>query len=94
MVADLAFAALGAAFDHTDVLQRPRLRAGSPSWAGRLAELGRPAGPSRLARPSRVARMAAGVGVAAAAVVVQVLGLLRWPVVVPFLAGVVTDPAA
>ncbi|MFI7601199.1 hypothetical protein [Actinoplanes sp. NPDC049681] len=35
--------------------------------------------------------MTAGIGVAAA--VVQVVGLLRWPLVVPFLAGVVTGPA-
>ncbi|MEV4642430.1 DUF4386 family protein [Actinoplanes sp. NPDC049548] len=99
LVANVAFAALGVVFDYPDVLQHPageilaRFHSDALLIGGLFLLLAVGAGLlapiavrlSRLAGPGRVARAAAVVGVAAAAV--QVVGLLRWPLVVPFLAG-------
>jgi MFS family permease len=105
VVANAAFAGLGAVFDYPDVLQRPAeeilirfhadalivgglfllLACGAALLAPIAVRLSRIAGRGRLATAAMVT------GVAAAAV--QVIGLLRWPLAVPFLANVVTDPA-
>jgi MFS family permease len=106
VVANAAFAGLGAVFDYPDVLRRPAeeiltrfhadalivgglfllLACGAALLAPIAVRLSRIAGRGRLATAAMVT------GIAAAAV--QVIGLLRWPLAVPFLAGVVTDPAA
>ena len=98
VVVNAAFALLGMVFDYPDILQRPAaevlarfaadpfvigagftlLAAGAAMMAPIAVRIARqvPAG--------RIGIAAASVGVAAA--VVQVVGLLRWPLIVPFLA--------
>jgi hypothetical protein len=98
--ANVAFAGLAVVFDYPDVLARPAsdvlaaFAAGGPVvpllflLLAAAAALLAPAavGLSRLGTGHRRAIVLLGVGAAA----VQVIGLLRWPLVVPFL----TDPAA
>jgi hypothetical protein len=99
-----AFTGLGAAFDYPAVLAKPpaevlatfgERQAVVSLWfvvlaagAGLLAPIAIRVG--RLA-DNRLLRLSVPVGIAAA--VVQVIGLLRWPLVVPFLAAS-SDPAA
>ncbi|OLR94007.1 DUF4386 family protein [Actinokineospora bangkokensis] len=94
VAANAAFAVLGPLFDYPDVLGRPAPEVldrfhGRPvpiaaaflllaAGAGLLAPIA-----LRLRAHARRGRAVAAVGVAAAAV--QVVGLLRWPLVVPFL---------
>jgi hypothetical protein len=106
LLANVAFAGLGAVFDYPDVLQLPaeeiliRFHADAFIVGGLFLLLACGAGLlapiavrlSRSAEHSRLAAAAKVTGLAAAAV--QVAGLLRWPIAVPLLAGVVTDPAA
>lgn len=94
VLANVAFAALGAVFDYPDVLKQPAddvlaafrssqlaVTAGFLALALSSAVLAPVAvGVGRLA-DSRAMRWAVPVGVAAA--VVQVVGLLRWPLLVP-----------
>lgn len=108
VAANLAFAGLGTAFDYPAILRRPSgevlaaFRANGSavtSWflvlalgAAALAPLAVLVG--RLSQ-TRAMRLAVPVGIAAAAV--QVIGLLRWPLLVPGLAAraaEVSDPAA
>jgi hypothetical protein len=103
-----AFAALAARFDYPDVLREPtvvvlaRFRAGGRSlvllwWAFALtAVLMVPlvvllSSAARGADPALVAT-ATAVGVLAA--LVQFLGLIRWPLLVPYLARTAADPDA
>ena len=102
VLANVAFTALGSIFDYPDVLDHPagdvlagfREHEGAVSaWFGVLAlsaALMAPIaiGVGRLssARPMRIA---VGVGIAAA--IVQVIGLLRWPLLVP---GFAADAAS
>src|SRR6478735_3742886 len=102
---NLAFLGLGAVFDYPDVLNEPpadvlvrfhdnQLVIGGlflllALGAGLLAPIA--IGVSRLGS-SRALRWSRPVGIVAAAV--QVIGLLRWPLVVPFLASATPDPAA
>lgn len=95
--ANAAFLGLGAVFDYPDVLGRPATEVLASFAANRTAVsalflvlagaagLLAPVavGLARLARDGRHARLIAGLGVAAA--IVQVAGLLRWPLVVPLL---------
>jgi hypothetical protein len=105
VVVNVAFAGLGSVFDYPDVLNHPAaevlatfhdkqgavsglfllLAIGAGLMAPIAVSVGR-LGSSRLLRASVV------VGVAAA--VVQVVGLLRWPLLVPGLAATPEDPAA
>ena len=101
---NLAFLGLGAVFDYPDVLNEPpadvlvrfhdnQLVIGGlflllAVGAGLLAPIA--IGVSRQGS-SRALRWSRPVGIVAAAV--QVIGLLRWPLVVPFLAGATPDPA-
>ena len=99
---NLAFTVLGTVFDYPDVLQRPvdailaLFRAHQfavTSWFTVLALSAALFGPiavgvGRLA-PGRAMRIAVWVGIAAA--VVQVVGLLRWPVLVPGYASAATS---
>lgn len=94
VLANLAFAALGSVFDYPDVLDRPaadvlaafRAHEGAVSaWftvlalsAALLAPIA--VGVGRLSPDPRM-RLAVRVGIAAAAV--QVIGLARWPLLVP-----------
>ncbi len=101
-----AFLGLSTAFDYPSVLQLPGEEAlrhfeGSAALVGGLfallalgAALLAPiaVGLGRLAGDSRWTRGAVAAGVAAA--VVQVAGLLRWPLLVPGLASTATDPAS
>lgn len=97
VAANAAFLGLAAAFDYPDVLQRPadvvltRFQDGAPAivtWflvlAGSAALLGPIAWQVGRLSPDRAMRVAVWTGVAAAAV--QVVGLLRWPLLVPGLA--------
>jgi hypothetical protein len=102
VLANLAFTALGSIFNYPDVLDEPagevlasfRAHEGAVSaWftvlalsAALLAPIA--IGVGRLSR-ARAMRFAVPVGIAAAAV--QVIGLLRWPILVP---GYATDAAA
>ena len=102
---NVAFVGLGTRFDYPDVLNEPpadvlvtfhddRFVIGGlflllALGAGLLAPIA--IGVSRLGS-SRALRWSRPVGIVAAAV--QVIGLLRWPLVVPFLAGATPDPAA
>ena len=102
VLANLAFTALGSTFDYPDVLDEPassvlasfRDHEGSVSaWFSVLAlsaALMAPIaiGVGRLSR-GRAMRVAVRVGIAAAAV--QVIGLLRWPLLVP---GYASDAAS
>ncbi|MEL4319733.1 DUF4386 family protein [Leifsonia sp. YIM 134122] len=103
VVVNAAFMLLGIAFDYPDILQRPAtevlarfaadpfvigvgftlLAAGAAMMAPIAVRIARhvPAG--------RIGTAAAIVGIAAA--VVQVVGLLRWPLIVPFLAAAMGD---
>ena len=97
VLANVAFVGLGAIFDYPDVLQRPAPEVlaafHADPWrigglflllalgAGLLAPISLRM--ARLVGPGRRATALAVTGVAAAAV--QVVGLLRWPLVVPFL---------
>lgn len=109
VVVNVAFAALSAVFDYPDVLQAPahdvlaRFRPDAAAVGGLFLLLAAGAallGPiavrlSRLTRDAAGARLAAAaatVGIAACAV--QVIGLLRWPLVVPFLAETASSPDA
>jgi hypothetical protein len=105
VVVNLAFLGLGSVFDYPDVLNQPPadvlvrfhdnqlviaglfllLAAGAALLAPIAIAVSR-LGTGRALRASRV------VGIAAAAV--QVIGLLRWPLVVPFLAGSAPDSSA
>jgi hypothetical protein len=107
VVVNVAFTALGAVFDYPDVLKQPAgdvlaaFRASQPAvTAGFLAlALGAAmlapvaVGVGRLSG-ARAMRCAVPVGIAAA--VVQVVGLLRWPLLVPGWAATAAgdDPAA
>lgn len=104
VVANVAFAGLGSAFDYPAVLQRPagevlaafRDRQLAISlWFALLAAGAFLLAPIsvQLARlhTSPAMRWIPTVGIAAATV--QVVGLLRWPTVVPFLATATSDPA-
>ena len=100
--ANAAFAGLAVVFDYPDVLDRPAVEvldsfnANQPAVpllflllaaaAALLAPIA--LGLARRAVNPRAARLIVALGIAAA--VVQVIGLLRWPLIVPFL----TDPAA
>jgi hypothetical protein len=102
VLANVAFAALGSIFDYPDVLDEPagqvlaafRDDQGAVSgWFGVLAlaaALRAPiaVGVGRLSS-ARAMRIAVPVGIAAAAV--QVIGLLRWPILVP---GYASDAAS
>ena len=102
VLANLAFTALGSIFDYPDVLDEPagevlasfRDHQGAVSaWFAVLAlsaALLAPVaiGVGRLS-PARAMRIAVPVGIAAA--VVQVVGLLRWPILVP---GYASDAAS
>ncbi len=100
-----AFAGLGSAFDYPEVLSRPAEQVlaefGAHAWlvGGLFALLALGAamlapialGTARLAGAGRWSTTAAFVGVAAA--LVQLVGLARWPLLVPSLAATVADPA-
>lgn len=106
VLANVAFAGLGSVFGYPDVLQLPAQQALArfaeqaplvPALfvvlAGAAALLAPVAlGAARLAGPGRWSRIAVVAGVGAA--LVQVVGLLRWPLLVPGLAATVTDPSA
>jgi hypothetical protein len=99
---NLAFTVLGTVFDYPDVLQQPvdtiltLFRASATTVAGWFTVLALSAalfapiavGVARLA-PGRAMRIALPVGIGAA--VVQVVGLLRWPVLVPGYAAAATS---
>jgi Domain of unknown function (DUF4386) len=105
VVVNVAFVGLGSVFDYPDVLNQPAAevlatfheKQGAVSalflllalGAGLLAPIALSVG--RLGA-SRLLRASVVVGVAAA--VVQVAGLLRWPLLVPRLAATPDDPAA
>lgn len=107
VLANLAFAGLGAVFDYPDVLKQPT---GDVLAAFRASQLAVTAGFLTLALSSALlAPVAVGVGrlsgsrpmrwavpVGVAAAVVQVVGLLRWPLLVPGWAATAAgdDPAA
>ena len=102
VLANVAFTALGSAFNYPDVLDEPAVtvladfRADEFAIAGWFAVLALSAGwfapiaiGVRRLSSSRAMRIAVPVGVAAA--VVQVIGLLRWPILVP---GYAADAAS
>ena len=102
---NVAFLGLGAAFDYPNALNKPADEVLATFHAGQVVITGwfllRAAGAGLLApiavRVGRLGRSTAlrvsvPVGIAAAAV--QVVGLLRWPLVVPGLAAQAGDPAA
>jgi hypothetical protein len=102
VLATIGFTALGSIFNYPDVLDEPAgavladFRANQTAVAGWFAALALSAalfapiaiGVGRLAA-RRAMRIAVGVGIAAA--VVQVAGLLRWPILVP---GYAADAAS
>ena len=104
VVVNLAFLGLGAVFDYPEVLNKPAAEvlatfAGNQvvigalflllaTGAGLLAPIS-----VRVARLGGSAALRASVPVGIAAAAVQVIGLLRWPVLVPGLAAS-TDPSA
>jgi len=106
VVVTAAFAGLGSAFDYPDVLGEPAAQVlaefGAHPWlvgslfallalgAAMLAPIA--LGTARLAGPSRWSTAAAATGVAAA--LVQLVGLARWPLLVPSLAATANDQAA
>ncbi|GIH92873.1 DUF4386 family protein [Planobispora siamensis] len=106
VVVNTAFALLGTAFDYPDVLQYPAEEVLRRFHADRVqitalflllaagAALLAPIAvwTARLAGTGPLPRTSVAVGVAAAAV--QVVGLLRWPLLVPALAATVADPGA
>ncbi len=98
VVVNVAFAGLGRVFDYPDVLGQPPadvlVRFHQNQWTVGALFLVLAAGAALLAPiaigisrlgDSPALRMSRTVGIAAA--VAQVAGLLRWPVIVPFLAG-------
>ena len=102
---NLAFLGLGSVFDYPDVLNQPPadvlVRFHENPWVIGGLFLLLAAGAALLAPiavavsrlgTGRALRASRAVGIAAAAV--QVIGLLRWPLVVPFLAGESPTPAA
>jgi len=105
LTVNLAFAGLGAVFDYPDVLAKQpglvlaefRAHQGAVvAWFTLLALGAALLAPIavRLARLGGGAAMRASVPVGIAAAAVQVVGLSRWPLVVPGLAAQATDPAA
>jgi len=104
VLANLAFTALGSIFDYPDVLDEPagaalalfRAHEGAiGAWfsvlalsAALLAPIA--IGVGRLS-PARAMRVAVPVGIAAAAV--QVVGLMRWPILVPGYAADAASPS-
>jgi hypothetical protein len=106
VLVNAAFIGLGSAFNYPQVLQEPggqvlatfAERASMAAGLFTLLALGAAllapiaAGTARFAGPSRWSTAAAATGVAAA--LVQVVGLARWPLLVPSLATTATDPAA
>jgi hypothetical protein len=102
---NISFLLLGSSFDYPAVLDEPAARtlrefhddATTISWQfGLLALSAALIAPlaiylGRCLGASRVARTSVYVGIAAA--VVQVIGLLRWPILVPGLADTATDAA-
>ena len=102
VLANVAFAALGSIFNYPDVLDEPagqvlaafRDDQGAVSgWFGVLALAAALLAPVAIGvgrlSSSRAMRIAVRVGIAAA--VVQVIGLLRWPILVP---GYASDAAS
>ena len=104
---NVAFAALAKAFDYPDILRRPtaeileRFRAGGAGlvtlwWAFAMTALAfAPVAvvvSDVLDGDATVLRLATVVGVLAG--LVQLLGLLRWPFLVPYLARAQADPEA
>nr|BFE78828.1 hypothetical protein GCM10020093_014290 [Planobispora longispora] len=101
-----AFVGLSVVFDYPQILQRPAAEAlrrftdsggAVPALfallaAGAALLAPAAAGTARLVGPGRIARAVTATGVLAA--LVQVAGLLRWPLLVPALARTVTDPHA
>jgi MFS family permease len=105
LAVNVAFAGLGAAFDYPAVLDKPAgqvlttfgdnqmvigalfllLAAGAALLAPISIRIGR-------LHQSRALRASVPIGIAAAGV--QVVGLLRWPLLVPGLADTATDPAS
>ncbi|MGW5572537.1 DUF4386 family protein [Nocardia thailandica] len=94
---NIAFAGLGASFGYPDVLDLPPAEAlarfdaaglAVPIWFGVLALAAGSLAPLAVlvGRLARTPGMRAAVGVGVAAALVQVIGLLRWPVLVPGLA--------
>jgi hypothetical protein len=94
VLANVAFTALGSIFDYPDVLDEPagavlasfRAHEGAVSaWFGVLAASAALMAPIAIGvgrlSPARPMRIAVRVGIAAA--VVQVIGLARWPLLVP-----------
>lgn len=106
VVVNGAFTGLGSVFDYPQVLQHPADRVlrefadNAVLVGGLFALLALGAamlapialGTARLAGPSRWSRAAAVTGIAAA--VVQLVGLARWPLLVPSLAATANDPTA
>jgi hypothetical protein len=106
VVVTVAFAGLGSAFDYPDVLGQPAEQVlaefDAHAWlvgglfallalgAAMLAPIA--TGTARLAGPGGWSTAAALAGVAAA--LVQLVGLARWPLLVPSLAATVADPAS
>jgi len=103
ILTDAAFTVLGKAFNYPDVLKEPveeilaKFRASQNAvmlWFALLALSAAlfapiPVGVGRLST-HRVMRVAVPVGIAAA--VVQVIGLLRWPLLVPGFAADASSP--
>jgi hypothetical protein len=106
VLANAAFVGLSSVFGYPDVLQLPpqqalaRFAEEAPLVPGLFVVLAAAAGllapvaigAARLAGPGRWRRTAVVAGIGAA--VVQVVGLLRWPLLVPGLAATATDPSA
>ncbi len=102
---NLAFLGLGAVFDYPDVLNKPAEEVLATFAANQLvisfwflllaagAALLAPIA-IRIGRLGTSAALRASVPVGIAAAAVQVIGLLRWPVLVPGLAARVGDPGA
>jgi len=104
VIVNAAFAGLGAVFDHPDVLEQPAgevLASFRDSQQAIVAQFRALAAGAALLAPiavrlrrlsdSRAMRTAVPVGVLAA--LVQVVGLSRWPLLVPALARRAADPA-
>jgi hypothetical protein len=105
-LANVGFTVLGSRFDYPDVLTRPAqdvlsaFQADAPTIGLLFATLAVASGllipiawlTRRLVAPGRTRRIMVASGIAAGAV--QVVGLLRWPVLVPGFADVATDPGA
>jgi hypothetical protein len=106
VLANAAFVGLSSVFGYPDVLQLPpqqalaRFAEESPLVPGLFVVLAAAAGllapvaigTARVAGPGRWRRTVVVAGLGAA--LVQVVGLLRWPLLVPGLAATATDPSA